>query len=273
MKTLIAAALTTLVVSTSVLPMAANAHDGDNNYSFSSEECSVDVNYGVAVEQDHIRFIDKDETVVQINNMDQLFIRGKQIDLDTRQQALLEEYAKGINEQVPATVNLALDAVEVAFTAVSHVMAGLSGEDKDSDENIDAIFDKIQDKLAKRFNRANGSYYLGEQSFDEIDQVIEEDLEEEIESIVSQSVGNFLINLGSALNDEEGDFDQRMEAFGERMENMGEEVELAVEGKAEKLEEQAIELCDNLKSLDQLEAELTTSITELADFDLIKIES
>ncbi|OUS28693.1 hypothetical protein A9Q98_07490 [Thalassotalea sp. 42_200_T64] len=262
------------VASALLLSGTAFAHDDhDGNYSFSSDNCSVDVNYGIVVEKNNIRFVNDDETYVQINNHQQLFVEGKQVALTDRQQALVSEYSEQINQQVPEVVNLAIDAIDIAFHALTQVMNGLNGENSDNHERLEQVFGKIREKVETRFNETDGNYYLAQQDFDEFDQFIEDELEGEIEELVSSSVGNLLIAVGSAMNSEEGGFDQKMEAFGERMERMGEDIEVAVEAKAEKIGLQAEQLCSNLKDLDQLEDELTASIDELAKFNLLTVSA
>ncbi len=265
-KLLIAGLTSTLLLSSQVM-----AHDDDHNYAFSSDNCSVDLNYGVIVKGQNIRFLDKDNTYVQINDNKQLFVDGKQISLTAEQQNLVSEYASSINQQVPEIVNLALNAVDVAFSAISHVVTGVTGDDANSSDRLNEIMVKIKEKVHTRFNNDDGSYFLAQQNFDEFDSFMEDELEAEIEDLVSESIGDILIAVGSAINNEEGDFEQRMEAFGKRMERMGDDIELAVEGQAEQLEAQAEQLCANLKELDQLEMQLTDSVAELSRFDLINI--
>ncbi|WNC73193.1 DUF2884 family protein [Thalassotalea psychrophila] len=277
-KSLITNLSASLLLSTALLSTATIAHENNHgsdsnygSYSFNSDECSIDVNYGVAVSEDSIRFINKDETYVQINNNQQLFVEGKLVNLTDRQQALVSEYSEQINQQVPAVVNLATDAIEIAFQAVSHVVIEISGDNEESKARVDNIFTKINAEVEKRFNEKDGNYFIAEQDFDEFDQFMEDELEDEIEELIADSVGDLLIAVGTAMNSEEGNFEQKMEAFGERMENMGRDIEAAVEGKAEGLGEQAEQLCHNLKSLDQLESELSNSIDEMNSFNLITV--
>ncbi len=267
-KLIIAGFASSLLLST---PSWAHNDENEHNYSFGNQNCSVDFNYGVVVENNSIRFIENDNTVVQINDQSQLFVEGKEVKLTASQQAMVNEYASGINEQIPGIVNIAIDAVEIAFNAITHVVTGLGLEESDAGDRLDAVFANIKEKVNEKFNHDNGSYFLAEQNFDEFEQMMENELADEVEAIVSDSVGSILIAVGKAMNEEEGSFEEKMEAFGERMERMGENIELAVEDKAEKLGEQAEVICQNLKSLDKLEHELSDNVDALSDFDLINL--
>ncbi|MEW6998306.1 DUF2884 family protein [Colwelliaceae bacterium BS250] len=271
MNKLLTAALTTTLLLSGQVMAHGDEDEHSNNYSFNSNECSINLNYGVVVEGSQIRFLSDDNTYVQINDQQQLFVQGKQVSLNDKQQQLVSEYAFGINKQVPEIVNLALDATEVAFQAVSHVVSSISGDNAESNDKVNAIFAEIKDKMHSRFNNDNGNYYLAEQNFTEFDEYMEDELEDEIEALVSESVGDILIAVGTAINSEDGSFEEKMAAFGERMERMGEEIEVAVEAKAEALEAQADKLCGNLKDLDVIEQELSDSVAELSSFDLISV--
>ncbi|MDG1732731.1 MAG: DUF2884 family protein [Thalassotalea sp.] len=266
MKKLLLAGLTaTLLLSSQV--MAKNS----DHHSFSSDNCAIDFNYSVIVEDQNIRFLQDQNTYVQINNQEQLFVEGKEVKLDAQQQKLLNEYAQGVHKQVPEIVDIALDAVEIAFSAVSHVVTGFSGEDAKPNKRIDDIFAKIKEKVHTRFNHEEGYYFLAEQDFTEVDEFIEDELEQEIEAVVTDSIGDLLIAVGSAMNSGDGSLEENMEAFGERMERMGDDIEAQVEDKAEELGAKAELVCNNLKSLDKIESELTDNVAELAKFNLISV--
>ncbi|WP_185962618.1 YggN family protein [Thalassomonas sp. M1454] len=265
MKKLLLAGLTATLLSSQVM-----AHDNDH-HSFSSDNCAIDFNYSVIVEDKSIRFLQDKNTYVQINNQQQLFVKGKEVDLNDQQQKLLNEYAQGVHQQVPEIVDIALDAVEIAFSAVSHVVKGFSGEDAKANQRIESIFTKITEKVHTRFNNEDGYYFLAEQDFNEVDQFIEDELEQEIEAVVTNSIGDLLTAVGSAMNSEEGNFEENMEAFGERMERMGDDIEAEVEDKAQELGAKAELVCTNLKTLDKVESELTDSVAELENFNLISV--
>lgn len=266
--------LSTSLAMLLLLTGQAFAHEDENdNFSFNNDQCSIDFNYGVIVEGQNIRFINNDSTYVQINNNDQLFVKGKEVELTADQKSLLQEYAHGISTEVPKIIEIALNAVELAFDAMNQAVVGLGLESEDSGQKLNGLFAKIKDTVHQRFNKDDGNYFLAEQDFNEFDQYMEDELSAEIEELISNSVGSILIAVGNAINDEDGSFEEKMNAFGERMESMGENIEQIVEAKAEELGVEAEQLCDNLKDLNELEEALSDNVDELAKFNLIQISS
>ena len=73
--------------------------------------CNIDFAYGIAVNSDQLRVMDKTRTVVQINEQSQLFINGRWQTLNEEQRAWLSEYSNGLHYVVPKMIVLATEGV------------------------------------------------------------------------------------------------------------------------------------------------------------------
>lgn len=235
-----------------------------------AEQCNVNFNYGVVIDPSHVRILDHGQTYVQINGEHQLFVRGREIALTTENKETVSQFAKGIREQVPQIVSIAIEGVEIGLKAVNKVIGGLTGENSASHRKITEKFDEMQIRLHKRFNHSDESYYIAPQDFDEFDEIFAGEFEHEIEEIVSESIGTILMAVGEAMaNHDKEDIEQRVDTFDERIESMGKELKLEIGDKASKLETKAEQFCKNLSSLDKIETEIQLTIPALAEFNLI----
>lgn len=238
-----------------------------------AEHCNVNFNYGVVIDPAHVRMLEHGHTYVQINGEHQLFIKGREISLNEQQQALLAEYTTGIRSQVPKIVYIAIEGVEIGLKAVNKVIGGLTGENSASHRKIQEKFDEMQIRLRKRFNHSDQSFYIAPQDFDEFDEIFAGEFEQEIEEIVSDSIGTILMAVGEAMaNRDEEDIEQRVDTFDDRMENMGRDLELEIGTRAHQLENKAEAFCANLSDLDKVENEIQMTIPELSTFNLISTE-
>ena len=70
--------------------------------------CEVELRHGLIITDDVIRIVDKGQTRVQINNDNQLFIRGYWIDLTSDETLVLKQFSAGIRDTVPELVELAM---------------------------------------------------------------------------------------------------------------------------------------------------------------------
>jgi hypothetical protein len=237
----------------------------------SAQQCDINFNYGVVINPSHLRIMQKSQTFVQINNDKQLFIKGREVSLTEEQIKLIQQYSQGIRKQVPEIVDIAIEGVDIGLKAVNKVIAGLTGENSASHQKIQERFDEMQYRLRERFNHSDTNYYIASQDFDDFDDIFAGAFEQEIESIVTESIGTILMAVGEAMTtNEERSSEQRVEAFDQRIKGMEKGLHLEIDPKAQEIELKAAQFCENLKKLDQLELTLQQSINQLSEFDLIE---
>jgi len=239
--------------------------------SASAQQCDINFNYGVVINPSHVRILQESQTYVQINNDQQLFIRGREIHLNEQQTQLLTQYSQGIRTQIPEIVAIAIEGVDIGLKAVNKVIAGLTGENSASHQKIQERFDEMQYRLRERFNHSDTNYYIASQDFDDFEEIFAGAFEQEIESIVTESIGTILMAVGEAMTtNEESNSEQRVETFDQRIKGMEKDLHLEIEPRAQEIELKAAQFCKNLKKLDQLEGKLQNSIRQLNEFDLIR---
>jgi len=236
-----------------------------------AEQCDINLNYGVVIDPDHVRIIDKDKTTLQINGNDQLFVNGKEVNLTNKQKELVTRYTMGIREQIPSIVSIAIEGVDIGFKAVNKVVSGITGENSASHQKLQKHFDELQWRLRKRFNHSDQSFYIAPQGFDDFEQIFINEFEQEIEAIITDSLGTILVAVGEAINNKDSqNSEQRAKPFDERMASIGEELELEVGGKIDALKSKAEMFCTKLAELDDIEDQLNQEVKELRQYNLIQ---
>jgi len=239
-------------------------------YSHASQ-CNIHFNYGVVIDPIHIRILNTDKTFVQINGKDQLFVSGREVKLSEEQQQLLTQYSQGIRKQIPEIISIAIEGVDVGLKAVNKVIAGLTGENSAAHQKLQKRFEELHWRIRKRFNQTDNNFYIAPQDFDDFDEIFAGEFESEIEAIVSESIGTILTAVGDAMsNKDQQNSEQRVNTFDERLSSMGKELELEIGSKANAIESKADLFCQQLKVLDNIETQLTQTVTALQEFDLIQ---
>ncbi|MFD2168249.1 YggN family protein [Thalassotalea euphylliae] len=258
----------------SIAALSALSFSGLFSNSALAEHCNVNFNYGVIIDPKHIRILDEGQTQFQINHDKQLFVLGREVELDDQQGELISTFSKGIRAQVPEIVSIAIEGVEIGLKAVNKVIGGLTGENSASHRKLQEKFDEMQYRLRKKFNHSDESYYIAPQDFDDFDEIFAGEFEQEIEEIVSQSIGTILMAVGDAMASKDEDtIEQRVDAFGDKLETMGEELEVEIGQKANNLEQKAALFCQALIKLDKTEFEIQTSIPQLSGYNLISAQA
>jgi len=235
-----------------------------------AKPCDVNFNYGVVIDPTHIRILNYGQTHVQINGESQLFVDGREINLTIEQQDILAQYSSEIRKQVPEIVSIAIKGVELDLKAVNKVIAGLTGENSVSHQKIQEQFNELQWRLRDRFNHSDENYYIAPQDFENFDDIFTGEFKQEIEEIVSSSVGTILMAVGEAMtNHDDNSIEERVSTVDESIEKMGNDLEFEIGSRDHALDQKTKQFCQNLVMLNELETRMQKIIPQLIDFDLI----
>ena len=264
-----------LFASSLALAGTANAHDNHekhgNHFSFDNS-CSINLSSGVTITPDHVKVFEGNKVLYRINKDGEMTVNGQSVDLDASTQSLAAEYGQGLRDSVPQAAEIAFEAMEVASVGVSTALGAIFGENSDIEYKVTDIIDRAKDKLQDKFDQQGDSFTIAPDSFDNMDDIFGPEFEKEIEQVAMSSMGSIFTIIGEAMSSGEGDFEQRMEAFGAKMEKMGEELEQTLEAQTARIEDQAEELCGQLVDIDKIETQLQNKIPEMKDYGLIEVE-
>lgn len=234
-----------------------------------ASECDIELNHGLLINSDHIRVMDKHRTKLQINNDEQLFILGEWVKLNPEDTEILRQYSLGLRREVPQIVNIAMEGVEIGLHAIDQVVTGLSGGR--SDTSINKHFEEIKFSLKKKFNRTDEHFYIAPQSLNELSDFFEDELGNELKTIVKGSMGSIMVAVGEAMRSEENSLESTISDMSERMELVSEGIESSLESKTKSLEQKAEQFCHRLIELNKYETKLQQHVPQLLDFDVVSL--
>jgi len=239
-----------------------------------AQQCSINLNYGVIIDPKRIRIVDKGQTQVQINNSKQLFITGREVTLTDEQQYLLTKFSLGVRQQVPEIVSIAIEGVDIGLKAVNEVVGGLTGENSASQQKVQAKFDELKWRIRARFNQSANNYYIAPQDLNDFDEMFTGEFEQEIEAMISTSIGSILEAVGQSIltdtNNNEYGGETRITTFDKRLTSISNGLELEVAERAKALDKKAALFCQELTYLDELESQLQQAIPALKEYNLIE---
>jgi len=244
------------------------------SFNTPAKQCSVNFNYGVIIDPNHVRIIDHSRTIVQINDEKQLFVEGREIVLTNEQVALIQKFSLGIRAQVPEIVSIAIEGVDIGLKAVNKAIASLTGENSASQQKIQTRFDELKWRVRTRFNQSANNYYIAPQDFADFDDIFTGEFEQEIEEIISDSIGTILLAVGEAMisdNSDDNGSERRLSTFDNRIDTMGKDLELEISAGATALRKKAEQFCFKLNELAEIEKKIHRSIQPLKNLNLIEI--
>lgn len=231
-------------------------------------ECNVELHGSLKYHQGLLSVDMGNGSVMAIDGDRELSINGEAIALSGTQQGWVDEYYDNIDKAIPMTLEIATEGLAVANVAVSEVFGELLGADNSLTDDFDQMFTTLEEKLDSSFYDEAGNIHIDSTQFegdDWFDESWEAEFEQQVESLVSQSMGQILIAVGTQMLWNDGD----MSDFEERMERFGETIETRIESEAEALEDKAEKLCDVLKQANYAEHKMQTTIPGLDELNLL----
>lgn len=231
-------------------------------------KCKIDLNYGVVVNNSHIRVLEESRTVLQINNKQQLFIGGEWVELDPAQQKLVNNYAQGIHYVVPKMIILATEGVDLAIDTIDQVYQGIVGVDHGSYEKLHKAMERAKDKIRDKFRYASNHYFIGPGSLEQVDDFVDQQIEAQLGEAISTSLGGILSAI-SGLNSGDGPTEERMQALAERLEQMSVEIDDQMGSRANSLRDKAKWFCKKMEQLNAVEEQMRASIPAFKHYDII----
>jgi hypothetical protein len=242
-----------------------------------AQQCSIHLNYGVIIDPNNIRIVEKSKTQLQINESKQLFIGGREIILSSQQTKLLETFSLGIRQQIPEIVSIAIEGVDVSFKAVNQLVVGLTGENSEEQQKIRTKFEELKWRIRARFNQSTNNYYIAPQDLTDFDEILTGEFEQEIESMISGSIGTILETVGQSLlsdnNSNEYGSEVRVNTLDPKLTNMNKDFILTKNHKAKALDDRISLFCKQLKKLNEIEDKLDIAIPEISGFNIIEIST
>lgn len=233
--------------------------------SLNDEKCNVTLNYDITVEPTTLQVSDNGNEKYRVE-LGQLYVDGKKVTLDDKQQKLLTQYSEELSRQVPDVIDLVDDVVSIATQAVNMALTPIFGEA--AGVHIDKLMVGIQKRVDTMAYQQGDKFYLGSTEAS-IEKTFNKEFEQEIEQMVTSSMGSLMMTLGSQImSSEGGTFEEKMNAFSQKMDNVGTDIEKQLESQSQGLEARATTVCDNFASLLVLESQAREAIPELAPYTL-----
>ncbi|MCG9745636.1 YggN family protein [Shewanella sp. Isolate8] len=258
--------LTAFVLATTSAAWAGE--DKDNHISFGRDDkqCEVSLNYDVSVEPSKLVVSEAKKEVYRIE-LGRLYVNGDKVELNDKQQALVNQYAGEVSKQLPEVIDVVHDAVDIASTAVSMALTPLLGDAAGA--KIDEMMDGLSQRIDTVAYQNGDKFYLGATE-SSIEDTFGKEFEQEMEQLVQSSIGSMMMTLGSEMMKGDGEsFEEKMNAFSAKMDKVGDDIEAQIEQQATDLEARADRLCDNFQQLVALESQMRSEVPALRDYPLV----
>jgi hypothetical protein len=235
-----------------------------------STECNMAFKHGILISPQQIRIQNTNRTVFQINNDQDLFIRGEWITLNPAEQELVRQYAQGLRKFVPELVSIAVDSVELGLTAIENMLVGIGNSSQQ--QEWQALIRETTYQLTSRFVRSGEHFYLAPQSLHELDAFLHGELKSQLKDLAKYTVGAVWDALRDALRQSEDNFERTESQSWQPADELLAKINTGLDLKADELEQKSVLFCQRLTELDQIETQLQQRVPQLHAYDVVTMK-
>ncbi|WP_233078324.1 DUF2884 family protein [Rheinheimera soli] len=235
-----------------------------------ANQCNMAFRHGILISPEQIRIQTTNRTVFQINNDQDLFIRGEWITLNPAEQELVRQYAQGLRKFVPELVSIAVDSVELGLTAIENMLVGIGNSSQQ--QEWQALIRETTYQLTSRFVRSGEHFYLAPQSLNELDAFLHGELKTQLKDLAKYTVGAVWDALRDALRQSEDNFERTESQNWQPADELLAKINTGLDLKADELEQKSVLFCQRLTELDQIETQLQQRLPQLLAYDVVTMK-
>jgi hypothetical protein len=221
--------------------------------------CDLHSDYSLSLTPDALRF-QRDDASTRIElRQGALLVDGRAVTLSPADRERLQSFEKELRAMMPEVRAIALEAVDIAYTAVAHVLRAFA-EDSASAERSIARMETEHAKARQKIEQGMGAPFFDDREFEKM-------VESTVATVVPEIVGDVTAAALKAAFSGDEHAVQELERKAERMEK---EIERDVEKRAEGLEHRADQLCPRLTELDRIESSLELRLADGRPLNLLE---
>ncbi|MEO7251654.1 MAG: DUF2884 family protein [Arenimonas sp.] len=185
-----------------------------------------------------------------------LFIDGKEQTLSAADHQRLRQLELEMQQMVPEVKQVTLEAVEIAFTALTEVARGLSSDPQATVSSLESARQRVRTEMVAR--------PLAVFDHDAMADVVKPILTEYVPKIVGGAISS---GLKAAFAGE-----KESREFKARMDHMGDELNKRVDARAKALEPLAENMCQRLRRMDGIDDSLEFRLPDGEALQLLRID-
>jgi hypothetical protein len=254
-----------IIIATCLL--LTTASHATQTHSHSS--CDIHLDKDIRINSHTVAITDAETELWRINHQGQLWLKNQRMATDNATQQKLQQFQSQIRQQSMQALTLVQDALMLASASIHSAVSELTAEPLANSPALEQAVTKINTLSQKLIQQHEDGLTVYGSRLTTVNEVFDQAFEQAIEQAVTQLLGKMLLVVGNTLTSGEGNFEQRMTAFGQKMENFGDQLEQRITSQASSLEFRGQALCNSLINLDVLESEIQQAIPQLKQYDLI----
>ncbi|MGF1756677.1 YggN family protein [Photobacterium sagamiensis] len=229
-----------------------------------AQSCPVDVQNDIHINDGQVSVYQSGQPKMMIDEDNNIFINGKQLDLNAMQRRAVEAYSNGVQEYLPKMADIANDGVGIATDVLEEVSS--SFDSKESFASVESLIDEYGKKAQEKFYQ-DGEFVMPADMFEDVDLSWKTEFEKAMKHVSVESMSGLFAALSDEMKNGEINFTELQSKFSE----LKARIEERIQARSGEISTKANDLCDSIKGLAEEEQQLHKAIPELKDYQMFEI--
>lgn len=240
-----------------------------SSLTHAQEQCALTLQDDLKVSPSAVSIQRGDQELWRIDTKGQLWLAQQKNNSDTEVQQQLKAYQQGIRTQVIASAALMDDSLQLARTVLDQNIQTATGQSLAQNPELREPVDQLEQQLNQLIQRQGDTIYVYGSQLRSADKNLAKEAEQKIQQAVAKISGQMMLTLGQNALQGSGSATEKIQSFRSKMQTFGSQLKTDMQKNSKNLQQRGQQICQQLKTLDQLEQQIQQRIPAMSPYDLI----
>lgn len=241
--------------------------------SYAQGQCALTLQDDLKVSPSVVSIQRGEQELWRIDSKGQLWLAQQKSSNSTETQQQLKAYQQGIRSQVTAAAALMDDSLQLARSVLDQNIKTTTGMSLAENPELQQPVEQLEQQLNQLVQRQGDTIYVYGSQLRSADKNLAKEAEQRIQQAVARISGQMMLTLGQNLLQSPGSATEKMQSFRTKMQSFGSQLKADMQKNSKNLQQRGQQICQQLKSLDQLEQQIQNQIPAMSSYDLIDGQS
>ncbi len=241
--------------------------------SYASGQCALTLQDDLKVSPSVVSIQRGEQELWRIDTKGQLWLAQQKTNSNAQTQQQLKAYQQGIRTQVTASAALMDDSLQLARSVLDKNVQSVTGLSLAENPELQQPVEQLEQQLNQLVQRQGDTIYVYGSQLRSADKNLAKEAEQKIQQAVARISGQMMLTLGQNALQSPGTATEKMQSFRTKMQNFGSQLKADMQKNSKNLQQRGQQICQQLKTLDQLEQQIQQQIPAMSPYDLIDGQS
>ncbi|MCD9538329.1 DUF2884 family protein [Photobacterium carnosum] len=230
-----------------------------------AQSCPVDVPNPIHIDKGSVSVYEAGKPKLLIDDNNNLFINGQQVDLNAMQQKALTAYSDNMQTYLPQMAALVQQGTGLALAVLKDVSS--SFDSQTAFLKVQDLVNQLSMQAQQKFHNQQGEFVMPADVFNSMDTTWKPEFENAMQQVTVESISSVLAALADEMKNGDLDFSQMQTKFSQ----LKTQITDTVTQHSGEMKVKANDLCGSIEGLAKQEQQLQQIIPQLQNIPMFKM--